>query len=265
MAGAIRSIPRAATAAGPEGLIADDLAFVKPWGVDLSDVRIPVLLAHGGDDRIVPPSHSQWLLEQLPNAELWTRPQRKHFGHGLVAATGRNALRCPLAPTRTRAGLTGAYELADKTGAGGYGIVNDAVILWQVDADPIILCILTRIINQHAEGNNEVIAEKPRLTRTIQFVLAWAVGVIGTITTAISLIPAVAVIASVSRVSSLGFAAVLLVVSVMYLTVPIFIALAIANTGPRWWLWLTIAIAVIVFILVARFAVGSLDVYWMRF
>ena len=68
----------AATAAGPEGLIADDLAFVKPWGVDLSRIQIPVLLAHGGDDRIVPPSHSQWLLEHLPDAELWTRPRDGH-------------------------------------------------------------------------------------------------------------------------------------------------------------------------------------------
>jgi phosphoglycerol transferase MdoB-like AlkP superfamily enzyme len=96
-------------------------------------------------------------------------------------------------------------------------------------------------------------------------VLAWVVGVIGTITTAISLIPAVAVIASVSGVSSLGFAAVLLAVSVMYLSVPILIALVIANTGRRWWLWLTIAIAVIVLLLIARFAVGSLGVYWIRF
>lgn len=64
--------------AGPEGLIADDLAFVKPWGVDLSGVRIPVLLAHGGDDRIVPPSHAQWLLENLSDAELWTRPRDGH-------------------------------------------------------------------------------------------------------------------------------------------------------------------------------------------
>lgn len=68
----------AAMAAGPEGLIADDLAFVKPWGVDLSGVRIPVLLAHGGDDRIVPPSHAQWLLENLSDAELWTRPRDGH-------------------------------------------------------------------------------------------------------------------------------------------------------------------------------------------
>lgn len=108
-------------------------------------------------------------------------------------------------------------------------------------------------------------AEKLRLARTIQFVLAWAVGVIGTITTAISLIPAVAVIASAGGASSLGFAAVLMVVSVMYLSVPILIALAIANTGRRWWLWLIIAIVVIFLLLVARFAVGSLGVYWTAF
>lgn len=110
-----------------------------------------------------------------------------------------------------------------------------------------------------------MIANKPRPARTIQFVLAWTVGVIGTITTAISLFPAVAVIASVNGVSSLGSAAALLIVSVMYLSVPILIALAIANTGRRWWLWLTIAIAVIVLLLVARFAVGSLGVYWITF
>lgn len=68
----------AAMAAGPEGLIADDLAFVGPWGTDLSGIRIPILLAHGSDDRVVPPAHSQWLLENLPDAELWTRPRDGH-------------------------------------------------------------------------------------------------------------------------------------------------------------------------------------------
>ena len=81
-----------------------------------------------------------------------------------------------------------------------------------------------------------MIANKHRPARTIQLTVAWAVGVIGATTTAISLIPAVTVIASVGTGSSLGFVAALLVVSVMYLRVPI---------------------------LMARFTVGSLGVYWL--
>ena len=68
----------------------------------------------------------------------------------------------PCAQPGTR-GLTGAHELADKTGAGNYGIVDDAGIRWHVDADPIVLCILTRTNHPHAKGNNEVIAETTRL------------------------------------------------------------------------------------------------------
>ncbi|WP_037367654.1 alpha/beta fold hydrolase [Amycolatopsis orientalis] len=56
----------------------DDLAYVAPWGFAAADVRVPVLLVHGGDDRVVPASHSEWLLRNLPDAELWLRP---HDGH----------------------------------------------------------------------------------------------------------------------------------------------------------------------------------------
>lgn len=106
-------------------------------------------------------------------------------------------------------------------------------------------------------------ANKLRPARTLQLVLAWSVGAIGIITTAVSLIPAVAGIASVSGLASLIFAVPLLVTALMCLLVPTLIALAIANTARRWWLWLTIAIAVIILLLIARPAVGSLGVYWL--
>lgn len=106
---------------------------------------------------------------------------------------------------------------------------------------------------------------KTRPARTLQLVLAWAVGAIGTITTALSVIPATAAVVSVSGGSSLGFAIPLLVIAVLYLFVPTLVALAIANTARRWWLWLTIAIAVIVLLLLARPAMGSLGVYWLTF
>jgi pimeloyl-ACP methyl ester carboxylesterase len=64
--------------AGPEGAIDDDLAFAAPWGFELEDVDAPVLLAHGGDDRVIPVSHAKYMLERLPNAELWLRPRDGH-------------------------------------------------------------------------------------------------------------------------------------------------------------------------------------------
>lgn len=56
----------------------DDLAYVAPWGFAVADVRVPVLLVHGGDDRVVPFRHSEWLLRNLPDAELWPRPRDGH-------------------------------------------------------------------------------------------------------------------------------------------------------------------------------------------
>ena len=67
-----------AGAAGPEGAIDDDLAFVTPWGFELERVDAPVLIVHGGEDRVIPLSHAHYLLDRLPNAELWLRPRDGH-------------------------------------------------------------------------------------------------------------------------------------------------------------------------------------------
>jgi pimeloyl-ACP methyl ester carboxylesterase len=64
--------------AGPDGLIDDDVALISPWGFDIAQVETPVLLVHGGEDRVIPASHSEWLVHRLPSAELWLRP---HDGH----------------------------------------------------------------------------------------------------------------------------------------------------------------------------------------
>jgi pimeloyl-ACP methyl ester carboxylesterase len=83
-----------AAAAGPEGLIDDDLAFVAPWGFDVTDITVPVLLVHGGQDRVVPPAHGDWLLRHCRDAELWFRP---HDGHISILDA------CPLAMDWLRA------------------------------------------------------------------------------------------------------------------------------------------------------------------
>jgi pimeloyl-ACP methyl ester carboxylesterase len=68
-----------ADADGPDGLIDDDVAFVSPWGFELSRIAAPVLLAHGGQDRVIPPSHAEWLLRRCPRSELWLRPGDGHI------------------------------------------------------------------------------------------------------------------------------------------------------------------------------------------
>ncbi len=65
--------------AGPAGMIDDDLAYVAPWGFDITPVSAPLLLVHGEADRIVPASHSRWLATQSPPAELWLRPGDGHL------------------------------------------------------------------------------------------------------------------------------------------------------------------------------------------
>ncbi len=67
-----------AGAAGPEGLIDDDLAYVAPWGFDLAQISAPVLLVQGGQDRVVPPSHAEWLMRNCRSSELWLRPGDGH-------------------------------------------------------------------------------------------------------------------------------------------------------------------------------------------
>ncbi|WP_104190878.1 alpha/beta fold hydrolase [Cryobacterium sp. Y82] len=68
-----------ASAAGTEGLVDDDLAFVQPWSFSVSDIVTPVLYAQGGRDRVVPPAHATWLLQNTPEAELWLRPRDGHI------------------------------------------------------------------------------------------------------------------------------------------------------------------------------------------
>jgi pimeloyl-ACP methyl ester carboxylesterase len=72
-------VVREATATGQGGLIDDDLAYVAPWGADPGQVTAPTLLLHGGRDRVVPSSHSEWLARRCPSSELRLRPDEGHI------------------------------------------------------------------------------------------------------------------------------------------------------------------------------------------
>jgi len=75
----LNSVVGPAQAGGPGGLIADDLAYVTPWGFGPSQITCPVLLLHGEQDRVVPCTHSGWLARHIPSAELRLSPDDGHL------------------------------------------------------------------------------------------------------------------------------------------------------------------------------------------
>jgi pimeloyl-ACP methyl ester carboxylesterase len=70
---------RASVATGIAGWRDDDLAIVGDWGYRPADIRIPVSIWQGGEDRMVPFDHGRWLAAQLPAATVHLDPAEGHI------------------------------------------------------------------------------------------------------------------------------------------------------------------------------------------
>ena len=53
---------------GVGGWVDDDLAFTVPWGFDVQDIKVPVLVSYGSSDVLVPTAHGEWLATNVPGS-----------------------------------------------------------------------------------------------------------------------------------------------------------------------------------------------------
>jgi pimeloyl-ACP methyl ester carboxylesterase len=63
---------------GVWGWFDDDRAFADDWGFDLTDIRAPLSLWHGAQDRFVPIAHGEWLADHA-TADAHLRPDHGHL------------------------------------------------------------------------------------------------------------------------------------------------------------------------------------------
>jgi pimeloyl-ACP methyl ester carboxylesterase len=76
---------RRALLTGIAGWRDDDLAFTHGWGFDLAAINRPVAVWQGGQDRMVPFAHGEWLARHIPNARAHLYPDEGHLSLGVKA------------------------------------------------------------------------------------------------------------------------------------------------------------------------------------
>jgi pimeloyl-ACP methyl ester carboxylesterase len=59
---------KVAVAPGDQGWWDDGAAHLTSWGFDIRDIRVPVKIWHGRQDRMVPVQHGEWLAANVPGA-----------------------------------------------------------------------------------------------------------------------------------------------------------------------------------------------------
>ncbi len=70
---------------GDEGVRDDNLSLIKPWGFRPEDIRVPVQIWHGGQDRFVPFTHGMWLAKRISGVDAHLD---RHQGHTSIVLKG---------------------------------------------------------------------------------------------------------------------------------------------------------------------------------
>jgi len=68
---------------GVDGWVDDDLAFVKPWGFDLTAIRVPTFVWHGVEDKMAPFAHGEWLAANIPGVKPHLMSGHGHLSIGV--------------------------------------------------------------------------------------------------------------------------------------------------------------------------------------
>jgi pimeloyl-ACP methyl ester carboxylesterase len=64
---------------GVWGWVDDDLAMLKPWGFDISEITVPITIRYGSKDVLVPAAHGDWLAAHVPNAKVFVAGDAGHL------------------------------------------------------------------------------------------------------------------------------------------------------------------------------------------
>lgn len=76
---AMRQGINAAFRQGVWGYVDDTLCLVRPWGFDVTEIRVPTRVLYGLTDVLVPRQHGEWLAHNVPNAEVVIYEQGGHL------------------------------------------------------------------------------------------------------------------------------------------------------------------------------------------
>jgi len=76
----MRESVREQSLGGVAGWVDDVLALVSPWGFELEEVAVPVLVRYGVNDVLVPAAHGAWLAAHVPGCVVKIDDTAGHMG-----------------------------------------------------------------------------------------------------------------------------------------------------------------------------------------